>query len=64
MWTTFNKIMEFKGQYVAQQIEVTESKHPLLNIDVTSLDALDSINDTDLALPAEARLGRSGYQRS
>jgi TonB family protein len=54
MISSFNNIVRFRGQYLAQQVQVTENKHPLLNIDISSLDALDKINDADLAVPTEA----------
>jgi TonB family protein len=54
--TIYNSIVAVAGQYVAKQIRLTQQGHPLLNVDVVSLDLLDGISDAELMPPADASL--------
>jgi TonB family protein len=53
---TFNDIVRFQGQYLARRIRLIKEKLPVLNIDVTGLDASPEITDGELTPPPDALL--------
>ncbi len=50
----FDAIVRLGDQYAAKKILVKKSGHPLLDIDVTELGSLATVEDADFVPPAEA----------
>jgi hypothetical protein len=50
----YNDVVSFQGRFVARNVEVTDGGHPFLKLRVTTLERLDSVDESEFAPTSDA----------